>query len=182
MCTPLGHHFPIFSRAEHPNFAETLRDAHKSPFRSRRFIKRDSRYQQTCVIFFWKMSITRLTTHSLVTSVIDYIWRHSMFLGLFVLVLAAALFFATDEVRDDHSLGHFAMRTLIFATCAGVQTLATINDREESFVALKLHILVVCGLGVWCFFVFGTQCIRCGSSSPNCRTLVIASSILTTLA
>ena len=68
----------------------------------------------------------------------DYIWRHSMFLGLFVLVLAAALVFATNE------------------------TIATVNDDQESFVALKIHIIVVCGLGVWCFAVFGTHCIRCG--------------------
>lgn len=61
-----------------------------------------------------------------------------MFLALFVLVLAAALFFFANE------------------------TISTMNNEEESFTALKVHIVVVCGLGIWCFLVFGTHCIRCG--------------------
>eukprot|EP00750_Incisomonas_marina_P026005 INCI586.1.p1 GENE.INCI586.1~~INCI586.1.p1 ORF type:complete len:400 (+),score=24.96 INCI586.1:185-1384(+) len=68
----------------------------------------------------------------------DYIWRHGMFLALFVLVLAAALLFFANE------------------------TMSTIDDKVESFAALKVHIIVVCGLGIWCFLVFGTHCIRCG--------------------
>ena len=61
-----------------------------------------------------------------------------MFLALFVLVLAAALLFFANE------------------------TMSTIDDKVESFAALKVHIIVVCGLGIWCFLVFGTHCIRCG--------------------
>ena len=48
-----------------------------------------------------------------------------MFLGLFVLVLGAVLFFAVDE------------------------WMATIHHEDENFIALKIHIIVVCGLGVW---------------------------------
>ena len=52
-----------------------------------------------------------------------------MFLGLFVLVLGAVLFFAVDE------------------------WMATIHHEDENFIALKIHIIVVCGLGVWYYFL-----------------------------
>ena len=50
------------------------------------------------------------------------------------------------------------------------KTIATVNGEEASFVALKLHIIVVCGMGSWCFCVFGTHCIRCGALGGRCRT------------